>query len=77
MTRKDNMGQVEDCILKSCRKFKDAKDIFKMKLWEMVCSEPNNKGVILQKKSFLVRENAFVFTVTIERGDKLNGAKGL
>ena len=69
------MGQVEDSILRSCRKFKYVKDIFKLKLWQMVCSEPNSKGFKLQKKSFLVRENVFVFTVTIERGDKLNGTK--
>jgi len=55
------------------KKFIPAEQIFQKKLWSMVCAEPDIKGRIrLQKTRFLVRKNVFDFTVTIERGDKLN-----
>lgn len=54
-------------------KLRQTGDVFKQKLWEMVQAEPNNKGIILKKKQFLVRKNVMTFTVTIERGDNLNG----
>ena len=63
---------VQDSILRSCKTFKTAEDLFKQKLWEMVISKPNKKGIRLQKTEFLVRKNVMTFTVTIQRGDNLN-----
>ena len=66
------MGQVEDSIIRTARKFCAPEEKFKAKLWAMTQDNPRADGTILTKRQFLVRAQGWVFTVTIERGDTLN-----
>jgi phosphoglycerate-specific signal transduction histidine kinase len=76
------MGQVEDCILRSCRKFQRKEDLKMMQTVaknnfieaceKILNDKPNKKGIRLQKTQYVGNYKGEVMTITIKRGDKLN-----